>query len=240
MHESAPAEVRASGMHWYEDVHEAVAKGVKGTSTDVRRGAGIVAAVSPQMDWEGKNIHAIPELHSMRRDDWDKVLRGDRTPLAGMSIKQADQKGLTKAHRLMEGEDIDDVLVRKGAPKTNSFAHNIADPDVAGPVTVDGRAHDIAINKMTPWMTGRGIGSAGSSRGPTRYEHLEHSYRQAADALTRLHGGEILPHQVQAVTWEAAKRLERAGTTKAGKPRKQGPARTGQPYFGPGGLSPKP
>lgn len=240
VYKAAPREVHDAGIRWYGDVHEATAKGVRGTSTDVRRGAGLVAAVSPQMDWDNRNIHAIKELHTLKEHHWKAIERGDRTPLQGMSIAAASTHSLMKAKRLMEGEDVDDVLNRRTAPKTNSFAHNIAHPDVAGHVTIDGRAHDIATNRLQGWEQGRGIGSAALPSGkPTRYEHFEQAYRTAADALAR-QGHDVLPHQVQAVAWEMGKRLERSGTTRAGNPRKVGVRRSGQSYVGPGGLLPTP
>lgn len=238
---AAPPEVHRSGMDWYGAVHEATAKGVKGTGTSVAGGAGMVAAVSPNMDWDNRNIHALKELHHLRQGDWQAIEKGDRSPLQGLSISAASGSGLVKARRLMDGEDVDTVLPRKTAPKTNSFAHNIAEPDVPGHVTIDGRAHDIAANRLQGWMSGRGISSAKAASGnPTRYEHFEQSYRVAADALVRQHGENILPHQVQAVSWEMGKRAEWSGTTKTGQPRKRGPRREGQPYVGPGGLLPKP
>lgn len=238
---AAPRQVHDAGVRWYSDVHEATSKGVRGTSTDVHRGAGLVAAVSPQMDWDNRNIHAIKELHTLKEEHWKAIERGDRTPLQGMSIAAASTHSLMKAKRLMEGEDVDDVLTRRTAPKTHSFAHNIAHPDVAGHVTIDGRAHDIATNRLQGWEQGRGIGSAALPSGKTtRYEHFEKTYRTAADALTRQHGREYLPHEIQAVTWEMGKVLERSGTTKAGNPRKVGVRRSGQPYVGPGGLLPTP
>lgn len=233
---------RENGMHWYERVNEAVAKGVRGTSTSERSGAGLVAAVSPNMDWEKRNIDALKELHGLNRHDWDQILRQhDRSPLKGTSIEMAPDKNLEKAHRIMEGEDPDEVLNRNSGPKVNSFFHNIAEPDVAGHVTIDGRAHDIAANRLQGWGSNRGIGSAALKTGKqTRYEHFEDAYRIAAHSLSDQTGQRVLPHQAQAVTWETAKGLERSGTTKKGTPRKHGPARKGQPYLGPGGLHPTP
>jgi hypothetical protein len=237
----ADPKTRAEGRQWYDRVNEATSKDVRGTSTSERGGAGIVAAVSPSMDWENNNLDAVHELHGLRENDWKKIAGGDRSPVQGMSMSRASTDNLLKAHRIIRGEDPDDVLDRRTAPKTNSFFHNIAEPDKAGPVTIDGRAHDIAANRLQGWEQHRGISSAATSTGKTtRYEHLEKSYRVAAHALNTQHGDDLLPHQVQAVTWEHAKSMEKQGLTKSGQPRKIGVRRVGQPYFGPGGLSPKP
>lgn len=225
----ASPQAKASGRGWYGAVNEAVVKGVRRTSTDTLGGAGLVAAVSPNMDWDNHNIAALKELHSLKRADWASLQRGDRSPLTGMSISRATDDGLAKAHRIMEGEHVDTVLDRRTAPKTNAFAHNInLEDDV---VTIDGRAHDIAANRLQPWTMDRGIGSASLKSGKrSRYEHFESAYRGAADVINQTEGGSLTPYQVQAVTWEAGKEIERSGLTKAGKPRKIGVARTGQPY----------
>jgi len=225
----ASPRAKAQGTHWYESVNDAVTKGVRGTSTSVLGGSGLVAAVSPNMDWENHNISALGELHSLRRSDWDSIHRGDRSPLSGMSISRATDVGLTKAHRILEGEHVDEVLNRRTAPKTNSFAHNINLDDRH--VTIDGRAHDVAVNRLQPWTMDRGISSAATLTGSTtRYEHFENAYRGAAASINESTGSNLKPYQLQAITWEGGKEFERSGTTKQGKPRKVGVRRSGQPY----------
>lgn len=237
LYHATPNDVRQAGMQWYDKVHEATAKGVRRRGMDVRQGAGIVAAVSPNMDWERRNIDAFHELTSLKQSHWDAIQRsaqaGRRTgeaasALKGLSISTAQDAALVKAHRIMQGEDVDSVLNRRTAPKTNSFAHNIAYPDRPGPVTIDGRAHDIAMNSMQPWTyTGRGISSAALPSGKkTRYEHFEDAYRTAGSAEG------ILGHQIQAVVWEGGKHIERSAPTKSGRPRVKGVSRTGQGYLG--------
>jgi hypothetical protein len=236
VHDQTPPEVRQRGEEWYPRVHEAVAKGVKGTSTSPEHGAGIVAAISPQMDWSGRNLPALHSLHKLRKDDWAVIHHsastGRRTPeadalLKGTPLAHAQDKGLVRAHRLMQGEDPRDVLPRATSPKTHSFFHNIAYPGEHTHVTIDYRAHDIAANKMYPAAyTGRGLDSAATKSGkPTRYEHMENVYRSAA------RGRDIaLPHTLQAITWEAGKHIETSAPTASGKPRVKGVARKGQPY----------
>lgn len=232
VYHATPENVRTSGMDWYNKVHEATQKGIKGSQLDIHQGAALVAAVSPQMDWDKRNIDALGELRHLNRAQWGDISKGDRSPLAGMSISQSPTSGLMKAHRIMHGdEDPYEVLNRKTAPKTNSFAHNIAEPDKTDFVTVDGRAHDIATNRMQGWEQQRGIGSAATARGTkTRYEHFESAYKSAASSITKQTGSPIRPHELQAVTWEGGKHIERSAPTKSGRPRKVGPTRVGQPY----------
>lgn len=242
LHDITPPEIRQRGHEWYPRVHEAVAKGVRRTGLSQRQGAGLVAVVSPQMDWQGRNIPALKHLTGMRTADWDVVHRsaraGRRTPeaehlLRGTPLAHASDTGLVRAHRIIQGEDPEEVMKRQTSPKTHSFFHNIAYPGEHTHVTIDYRAHDIAANRMYPAaFTGRGIDKAmsqpyasGKPRPPTRYEHLENVYRAAS------RGRDIeLPHTMQAITWEGGKHLETSAPTKSGKPRTKGVARKGQPY----------
>jgi hypothetical protein len=232
VYNATPEPVRKSGSEWYDRVHEATAKGIRGSGLDIHQGAGIVAAVSPQMDWEKNNIDALGELRHLNKSQWGDIIKGDRNPLQGMSISRAPQSALVKAHRIMHGdEDPYQVLNRQTAPKTNSFAHNIAEPDKREHVTIDGRAHDIAANRLQGWESDRGISSAALKSGKmSRYEHFESAYKGAAKAINMQHGTDHAPHEIQAITWEGGKRIEKAAPTKSGKPRKIGVRREGQPY----------
>jgi hypothetical protein len=245
LYDATPDHVKEQGRLWYPKVHEATVKGVKGRGLSVEQGAGIVAAVSPNMDWEKNNIDAFGEISGLKQHHWDAIhassaaskaaraqgIKRGRSPeaesvLRGMGISRATDSGLIKAHRIMQGEPVDDVLRYQTNPKTNSFAHNIADPSKYGPVTIDGRAHDIATNRQVGWNLDRGINSAGLKRGgTTRYEHFAGAYRSAAEAV-----GES-PHNLQAITWTQGKHMELAVPTKAGTPRKKGATRAGQPYL---------
>lgn len=229
MYNATSSGARQRGAHWYGKVNEAVHKGIKGTSTSSLAGAGLVAAVSPNMDWEKRNIDALGELHSLRQGDWNSILKGDRSPLSGMSISAATNDGLSKAHRILQGEHVDDVLKRRTAPKTNAFAHNINLDE--GFVTIDGRAHDIGANRMQGWTQPRGIQSASLPTGKkTRYEHFEDAYRSAARSINEEHGTQYRPFDVQAIVWEGGKETEMSFPTKSGAPRKKGVVRKGQPY----------
>jgi hypothetical protein len=224
-----PSHVVERGRQWYPAVNEAVHKGVRGTSLSPLAGAGLVAAVSPNMDWENHNIAALKELSSLKDSDYKAIAAGDRSSVAGMSISRAPKSGLVKAHRILQGEDVDEVLRRGSAPKTNAFAHNINLEDHF--VTVDGRAHDIAANRMQGWTQGRGIQSAALKTGkPTRYEHFEDAYRGATAAINAEHGLNLKPFEVQAATWEGGRAYETSFPTKSGKPRVKGVTRRGQSY----------
>lgn len=237
MYEAAPDEVKQAGHDWYPKVNKAVTSAVSGTSKSVRAGAGVVAAVSPNMDWERDNIAAFDELSSLKGRQWeaihDSAKQGTRTKAAadilqGMGLAKAPDSNLVKAHRIWHGgEDFEDVLSRRTAPKTNSFARNIADPSTSRDVTVDGRHADIVVDSMRPWknsgVSNRGISSANLAKGgSTRYENYEAQTARVADSL------EIPPHALQATVWEMGKSVERGFNPD----RKQGDMRRGQSYSG--------
>jgi len=233
---ATPKSIKVSGQRWYEDVHEATRKGVRGTSMSEEHGAGLVAAVSPGMDWSGRNIGAFRELHHLKDTDFRDIAKGDRSSLSGLGVSQASSDAIGKAHRIMQGEHPDDVL---RSTKVRSFYQNISHPDVSGPVTIDGRAHDIAANRMQGWQTDRGISGnyddvkkdgSGPTAAPRRYEAFAEAYRGAANAVSEHEGHLIRPHELQAITWEGGKRVELAVPTKSGKPRVKGVTRAGQPY----------
>lgn len=239
VHAAGTPEEHKAGELWYPKVHEAVSKGVKGTHLSHLAGSGLVAAVSPNMDWERNNIGAFKEMHAMKGAQWDAIHQAhasgskakpqDVVPeLRGTSLGTATTANLSRAGRIYQGEDPDKVLSLRTSPKTHNFAHNIHDPADPNYGTVDYRAHDIVANNMAPtnW-TGRSIGSAGG-RKASRYELVQHAYRKAGEAL-----GEP-PSTVQAKTWVTGKRIETSEPTKSGKPRVKGVARKGQPYIGKG------
>lgn len=237
VHQMATPEQRTASRQWYPKVHDAVSKGIKGSGLSHKSGSGLVAALSPNMDFDKVNIPAFGELKHINSGQWDAIHRsaesgGRRTPeasdaLRGMSLSQVADSALVKAHRIIRGEDPEDVMPRMGSPKTNSFMSNIHDPHGSPHVTIDGRAHDIGQNEMWPWTySGRGISSAGTKTGKkTRYEHFEDAYRTAASAV-----GEEHPSAMQAITWEQGKRIEKSAPTKSGAPRKIGVRRERQPY----------
>jgi hypothetical protein len=246
VYESTPENLREEGMNWYGSVHEAASKAARAANRSTRQASGVVAAVSPNMDWERNNINAFDEISSLKPEHWDAIQKSDSQPqvrnaqgkmvkaprtqqvreiLSGMSLSSSPDSNLIKAHKIWNlGEDPEAVLPRRSAPKTNSFFRNINAPHVGGDVTVDGRHADLIADAMRPWSgegAGRGIQSAALPSGKrTRYEDYEEHTRSLAKNVG------ILPHELQAVVWTGAKPIER-GFDSA---RAQGDARTGQSY----------
>jgi hypothetical protein len=246
---TSPKRYRQTGEEWYPKVHEAVAHAVSGGflsghSDPQWAGAGVVAAVSPGMDWERNNIHALTEIQRVTGRQWNEVLgrstaRNALSPddarkayFGKTSISQATLPQLQKAGSIIHlGMDPHEALPFETSPKTHSFAHNIHDPSDVRFATVDGRAFDTMTNRVRPWeYSGRGINKA-DLKTPgllSRYEHSRNVIIAAAHQMG------IDPSSAQAISWEHVKQhIERAGVTKAGTPRQTGPERLGQPYFHP-------
>ena len=171
MYKQATPEFIEGGHNWYEKAHD-IAKGIG--RGNVEKGAGIIAALSPQTGW-GRNIQLAGEL-------------------ARTGTTKHTTDSLVKAQRILEGEHPLDVL---GGQKVTSFYKNIADPSDKETVTIDRHAHDIPMGiafrgpkKSTEKSPDLGLSEKG------RYEHFVSAYKNAAQQL------EIdTPHKVQATTW---------------------------------------
>jgi hypothetical protein len=169
----ASPEYLKGGHEWYERAHDVAKKVGKG---NVEKGAGIIAALSPQTGWS-RNIDLAHEL--MR---------------TGGTTHTEDN--LMKAVKIHEGANPREVL---GGHKVRSFYENMLDPSNKEPVTIDRHAHDIAVGDKF-------MGSGGGARPTRpqdlglsavgRYKHFEHAYKTAAGEL-----GVEIPHKVQATTW---------------------------------------
>ena len=164
-----PDSVVEEGMRWYPAVHDTVKAQAPDIGLTTSQGAGIVAAVSPNMDFDARNIKALEEIRNISPRLWDDIHRSAsrRDPTTGAvkprlsgvkdelqevapSLSGAYDQSLVKAHRILQGQQVGDVLAMRTAPKTATFAQNIADPRSTG-VTVDGRSGDVVANIRRPW-----------------------------------------------------------------------------------------
>lgn len=256
---NASDEEVAEGLNWYRSVNNAVKASLPNLGTlthpvSESRAAGIVGAVSPNMDFAKNNINALDEIRNLTPEHWDMIKQSaGRTTVNAVgqptkakrltevtdmlrevapSLSVSTDNGLLKAHRLLQGEELEDVLPRRTAPKTNAFSRNILlDPSV---VTIDGRSADMIANSRIGWQENRGINSADLARGKTsRYEDHEEVLRQATARAVRLEprlreAGLAHAYEGQAITWVRGKNEELRRPD--GTSRKIGTPRVGQPY----------
>jgi hypothetical protein len=149
---SADASQLARGTSWYADAHT-IALGFD--RNNVRRAAGILAAVSPRVKWN-RNITIAA-----------------RTYVEGFASGTLNGS-CAKATAILKGAEPLDVL---GGPKTRAFFGVIVDPTNPTDVVVDRHAFDIAAGMVTNDKTRAPIGKAKG------YETIAALYRDAARIL---------------------------------------------------------
>ena len=170
-YKGATKEQLEEGMHWYEKAHDIASKMAPG---NVEKGAGIIAALSPQTGW-GRNLM-----------------------LAGQMIQTGTTRhttdSLQKAERILQGEKPLDVL---RGQKVTSFYKNIVDPSEPHTVTIDRHAHDIAVGvpfrgpkKSDEPSPDLGLGEKG------RYDFIADVNREASERL-----GIPIANKTQSTTW---------------------------------------
>lgn len=152
---AATEEQRAAGRTWYPTAHQVADMMTDG---DVRTGAGLLAALSPQTTW------------------WLNVeLATDAYETGNPSRHIGD--ALSKAAKILAGIDPEDVLPMDR--KTGNFYRCILDPADPESVCVDRHAHDVAVGE--PYgAQDRGLSAKG------RYALIAHCYREAAQRLGEL------------------------------------------------------
>jgi hypothetical protein len=143
------------GRGWYPHARELAELISEG---NVRAGAGVIAALSPQKTWE-QNV---------------KLARG-----AFATGEASGQVGnaVGKAQAIMEGAEPLDVLPDDS--KTWNFFRAIIDPSDPDPVVIDRHAHDIAVGEIYG-NRDRGLSNK------RRYATLAHAYREAARRLEEI------------------------------------------------------
>ncbi|MFE9924291.1 hypothetical protein ACFYQA_22740 [Streptomyces sp. NPDC005774] len=152
---AATAEQVTEGRLWYVTAHNLADMMTEG---DVRKGAGVLAALSPQTSWP-LNVE-----------------------LAKTACETGEPSGhlgdaLAKAAKILAGVDPTEVLPMDR--KTGHFYRCILDPQDADAICIDRHAHDIAVGEEYG-AKDRGLGAKG------RYALIAHCYREAAQRLGEL------------------------------------------------------
>lgn len=168
---ATPSEV-SEGLHWYRQAHKLAT-----TFESIAIGAGVIAAMSPQISWD-KNVTVAEEL----RDHGDATM--------GLGDAKA------KAKRILDGEHPSTVL---GGKKVRAFYECVANPETTCAVCVD--RHAWALHRFGVDEIGRRHEGARRLDKVGVYERVAADYVDAASELR------IMPHQLQAITWLAWRRL---------------------------------
>lgn len=126
---------------------------------------------------------------------WNKNVEYAGLIMGGANDAPCLKKNVAKAVAIRDGWNPLDVL---SGIKVTSFYQNIVNPysDDVRHVTIDKHAYDIAVNDMTrPYK--------GSSVSKGKYLDIASAYIEAA------HEANILPLQMQAITWTAWRNMKR-------------------------------
>lgn len=151
VYESATDDQLKRGQDWYRTAHDLASMIADG---DVKRGAGVIAALSANKAWDLNQ--------RMAREAFRGTLKGHTAA------------NLLKAARILDGEDPETVLPMSA--KTGNFYRCILDPDDQEAVCIDRHAHDVAVGRRYG-DADRGLSAKG------RYAVLSLAYRNAAAKL---------------------------------------------------------
>lgn len=165
-----------AGLDWYKDAN---ALAVELAPANPNAAAGVIAALSPMMDWEQNKVVA-------------------RRAYADGKASGALFSNCKKADRILAGERPEDVL---GGNKVRAFYSIIADPSSTA-VCVDRHAFDIAVGRVTNNESRQALSRKGV------YESFANAYVRAARVIVRETGMDVTAAQVQAVTWVTWRRLK--------------------------------
>jgi len=144
----------AEGLEWYRHAHR-LARELD--PQNPRRGAGVIAALSPRESWT-RNVMLATELYTT----------------GGELLHGTLSSNLDKARRIYAGEDPLDVL---GGDKVRAFFTLINNPADAGTVCVDRHAFDVAVGRKTDDKARQILGRKGMC------ERFARAYRRAAEQL---------------------------------------------------------
>lgn len=131
------------------------------------------------------------------RTNWGRNVNLAARAYADGAASRTMRMCVEAADRILAGADPLEVLA---GPKVRAFYACIADPGCPE-VVVDRHAFDVAVGRVTNDTTRNALARVGV------YERFAHHYTLAADRL------DLLPSQVQSVTWLAWRRLKGRGVT---------------------------
>lgn len=171
-----------SGMSWYERANQSACKIAKRHRVSLECAIGVVSALSPRNPWEYNLIAA------------DVCLQVVSTGGDAKDFKVRTFNGnKEKAVAIAKGLSPLDIL---SGNKTRDFYQNILDPSHSTIVVVDGHAAHIALGRMAALEQAPALSDK-------CYAFFADCYRQACNEInSESLFADILPSQVQAVTWQ--------------------------------------
>jgi len=184
--ERATPEDWTEGLAWYDTAHSEAVDLADTFGLPVDTCAGIIAALSPQQQWDVNLAQARVFIAS----------KGTASVHFSLCVNRA---------RAILNDPSADPLSILGGPKVRSFYRNIAEPQTPGPVTIDRHAVAILHGTDTPYFLStypKLLDRKAIYRIATGY------YRCAARLYSEHNNTTYHPHQIQAVAWVAHRNTE--------------------------------
>lgn len=172
------------GMDWYNEANRYCRELGERFNISLSQSAGIIAAYSPQTNWTDNKRYAVTFLINPR----------NRIKSLVQDIKARNILTLDSEDKIFHS-----LSVRGAAFKTKSFFLNMLNPDIPTNVTID--RHAIAVCLQKPDKVQALPETYGANVTKKQYDFLQSCYIQAAKEL------DVLPHQLQAITWLVYRRL---------------------------------
>lgn len=180
--EATPNEIR-EGLNWYNEAYQYCKELAERFLLPVQVVAGIIAAYSPQTGWLENKRFTLSFLMNPSKRQKSLVQDEKARKIAGLNC---------------ENEIYNSLSINDAAFKTKAFFLNILNPDIVTSVTID--RHAIAVCIQHPNKTESLSDDYGKiTKG--QYQFFEKAYVIAAEKL------DILPQQLQAITWTVYRRL---------------------------------
>jgi hypothetical protein len=173
------------GLSWYADAHNQAGE----IHPDIAVGCGVIAAVSPGLRWD-VNVEYARRL----------ILGLDTSGLGRVWPRNG-----VKAMRILAGESPEIVLFegKRSGSKVRAFYRCLLNPHNWYDICIDGHAYSIWTGERIPLAQTPHLDRGG------RYDAAAIDYTRIADELG------ILPMQLQAITWQAWRRI--TGADKPGR-----------------------
>ncbi len=173
---------RAEGLLWYQTAHNDAQAIADKYNVPLSHAVGVIAAISPSLSW-GLNI--------IQASEFIGAFKGKRKlPSVGVY----GRKNPAKALRILNGENPLDVLPETG-PKTRAFYRCIENPIESFAVVCDRHAKCLAHYRLTDREAFSVV------RKGKEYNTLATCYAKVAEEVG------LQPHQLQAITWLAWRRI---------------------------------
>ena len=181
--ESTVSELQ-DGLKWYNEANDYCKELSSRFNITLSQAAGVIAVYSSQTGWAENKRYALTFL----------MYPKNRLKSLVQDIKAKNIIKLDSENKIFHA-----LSVNGTAFKTKSFFLNIVNPDLATNVTID--RHAIAICLQKPDNVEALPESYGSNITKKQYDFFQQCYMDAAKEL------DILPHQLQAITWVTYRRL---------------------------------